>query len=113
MSSLLSLTNLYDYGLILSSESSGNHAAALSLAAKLRGIPAYIVIPKNAPKCKVENVIRYGGQVIWSEATMQSRESTAAKVLHETGAHLLHPYNDRRIIRYKLTSVYLHLITYV
>ncbi|XP_008238865.1 PREDICTED: serine racemase [Prunus mume] len=78
--------------------SSGNHAAALSLAAKLRGIPAYIVIPKNAPKCKVENVIRYGGQVIWSEPTMQSRESTAAKVLQETGAVLLHPYNDRRII---------------
>ncbi|XP_021834061.1 serine racemase-like [Prunus avium] len=79
--------------------SSGNHAAALSLAAKLRGIPAYIVIPKNAPKCKVENVIRYGGQLIWSEPTMQSRESTAAKVLQETGAVLLHPYNDRRIIR--------------
>nr|XP_011463847.1 PREDICTED: serine racemase isoform X2 [Fragaria vesca subsp. vesca] len=81
--------------------SSGNHAAALSLAAKLRGIPAYIVIPKNAPKCKVENVMRYGGQVIWSEPTMQSRESTAAKVLQETGAVLLHPYNDERIIRYK------------
>ncbi|KAL6182170.1 hypothetical protein ACLB2K_043593 [Fragaria x ananassa] len=71
---------------------------ALSLAAKLRGIPAYIVIPKNAPKCKVENVMRYGGQVIWSEPTMQSRESTAAKVLQETGAVLLHPYNDERII---------------
>ncbi|XP_015896145.2 serine racemase [Ziziphus jujuba] len=78
--------------------SSGNHAAALALAANLRGIAAYIVIPKNAPKCKVENVMRYGGQVIWSEATMQSRESTAAKVLQETGAVLLHPYNDRRII---------------
>ncbi|GLT49758.1 hypothetical protein SLA2020_232920 [Shorea laevis] len=78
--------------------SSGNHAAALSLAAKLRGIPAYIVVPKNAPKCKVENVIRYGGQVIWSEATMQSREITATKVLKETGAILVHPYNDERII---------------
>ncbi|GAV57933.1 PALP domain-containing protein [Cephalotus follicularis] len=78
--------------------SSGNHAAALSLAAKLRGIPAYIVIPKNAPKCKVENVIRYGGQVIWSEASMQSRENTATKVLQETGAVLVHPYNDCRII---------------
>ncbi|KAM1128072.1 hypothetical protein ACFX2B_037562 [Malus domestica] len=74
-------------------------AAALSLAAKLQGIPAYVVIPKNAPKCKVENVIRYGGQIIWSEATMPSRESTAAKVLQETGALLLHPHNDRRIIR--------------
>ncbi|KAL8101913.1 serine racemase [Apium graveolens] len=78
--------------------SSGNHAAALSLAAKLRGIPAYIVIPKNAPSCKVENVNRYGGQIIWSEATMQSREETASRVLQETGAVLLHPYNDKWII---------------
>ncbi|KAL8543711.1 hypothetical protein ACS0TY_004324 [Phlomoides rotata] len=78
--------------------SSGNHAAALALAAKLRGIPAHIVIPKNAPKCKVENVIRYGGQVIWSEARLQSREEVAAKVVQDTGAVLIHPYNDGRII---------------
>ncbi|KAL4191599.1 hypothetical protein AMTRI_Chr07g30670 [Amborella trichopoda] len=78
--------------------SSGNHAAAVSLAAKLRGIPAYIVIPKNAPKCKVENVKRYDGHVIWSKPTMQSRESTAAKVQDETGALLVHPFNDGRII---------------
>ncbi|GAB4856870.1 hypothetical protein Ancab_014789 [Ancistrocladus abbreviatus] len=78
--------------------SSGNHAAALALAAKLRGIPAYIVVPKNAPKCKVENVQRYGGIVIWSEPTMQSRESVAAKVMHDTEAVLIHPYNDGRII---------------
>ncbi|ERM95095.1 hypothetical protein AMTR_s00009p00255960 [Amborella trichopoda] len=76
----------------------GNHAAAVSLAAKLRGIPAYIVIPKNAPKCKVENVKRYDGHVIWSKPTMQSRESTAAKVQDETGALLVHPFNDGRII---------------
>ncbi|XP_072988951.1 serine racemase [Typha latifolia] len=78
--------------------SSGNHAAAVSLAARLRGIPAYIVIPKNAPKCKVENVKRYGGQVIWSEATYQSRETVAKKVENETGAVLIHPFNDKRII---------------
>ncbi|KAI3932645.1 hypothetical protein MKW98_012616 [Papaver atlanticum] len=78
--------------------SSGNHAAAVSLAAKLRGIPAYIVIPKNAPICKVENVRRYGGNVIWSDATMQSRESIANNVLQETGAFLVHPFNDGRII---------------
>lgn len=84
------------------SKISGNHAAALSLAAKLRGIPAYIVIPENGPKCKVENVIRYGGQVIRSEATMQSREMTATKVMQETGALLIHPYNDGRIIRYNV-----------
>ncbi|MQL84172.1 hypothetical protein Taro_016681 [Colocasia esculenta] len=78
--------------------SSGNHAAAVSLAAKLRGIPAYIVIPKNAPKCKVENVKRYGGQVFWSEPTVQSRELTASKVQEETGALLVHPYNHEHII---------------
>lgn len=78
--------------------SSGNHAAALALAASLRGIPAYIVIPRNAPNCKVENVIRYGGQVIWSEANMQSREEVASKVLQDTDAVLIHPYNDRRVI---------------
>ncbi|XP_045823220.1 serine racemase isoform X1 [Trifolium pratense] len=78
--------------------SSGNHAAALALAAKLRGIPAYIVIPKNAPTCKVENVKRYGGQVIWSEANMRSREEVANKVWQETGAIFIHPYNDGRIL---------------
>lgn len=78
--------------------SSGNHAAALALAAKLRGIPAYIVIPKNAPKCKVENVLRYGGQVIWSEPTIRSREDIETKVLQETGSVLVHPYNDGRIL---------------
>ncbi|KAI8546344.1 hypothetical protein RHMOL_Rhmol07G0109500 [Rhododendron molle] len=78
--------------------SSGNYAAALSLAAKLRGIPGYIIIPKNAPKCKVENVKRYGGRVIWSESNLRSREDTATKVLQETGAVLLHPYNDGRTI---------------
>uniref|UniRef100_A0A7N0U190 Serine racemase n=1 Tax=Kalanchoe fedtschenkoi TaxID=63787 RepID=A0A7N0U190_KALFE len=78
--------------------SSGNHAAALSFAAQMRGIPAYIVVPNNAPKCKVENVIRYGGQVIWSEPTMQSRESTASKVLQDTGAVLVHPYNNPLVI---------------
>lgn len=72
----------------------------MSLAAKIQGIPAYIVVPKGAPKCKVDNVIRYGGTVIWSESTMASRETVASKVLQETGSVLIHPYNDGRIIRY-------------
>ncbi|KAJ8506132.1 hypothetical protein OPV22_007018 [Ensete ventricosum] len=78
--------------------SSGNHAAAVSLAAKLRGIPAYIVIPDNAPQCKIENVKRYGGQVIWSEPTFQSRENVAKNVQQETGAIMIHPFNDKYII---------------
>lgn len=85
---------------------SGNHAAALSLAAKLRGIPAYVVVPKTAPKCKVENVKRYGGQVIWSEDSIQSREDNAAKVQQDTGATLIHPFNDGRIIRFFLILVF-------
>ncbi|XP_042434184.1 serine racemase-like [Zingiber officinale] len=80
--------------------SSGNHAAAVALAAKLRGIPAYVVIPKNAPKCKVENVRRYGGQIFWSESTIQSRESITEKVQQDTGAILVHPFNNRFTIRF-------------
>lgn len=79
---------------------SGNHAAALSYAAKLRKIPAYIVVPKNAPKCKVNNVIRYGGQVVLSEQTIASREAAAAKVIQQTGALFIPSSNDGRIIRY-------------
>ncbi|KAM0901350.1 hypothetical protein ACQ4PT_020042 [Festuca glaucescens] len=78
--------------------SSGNHAAAVALAAKLRGIPAYIVIPKNAPACKVDNVKRYDGRVIWSDANMESRESIARRVQEETGAVLVHPFNDKYTI---------------
>lgn len=55
------------------------------------------------------SVMRYGGQVIWSEATMQSRESVASKVLQETGAVLVHAHSDGRIIRYK---IYLLSFTY-
>lgn len=81
---------------------SGNHAAAVALAAKLRGIPAYLVIPKNAPACKVENVKRYGGRIIWSDATIESREFVAKRVQEETGATLIHPFNNKYTIRYVL-----------
>ncbi|KAF3635775.1 Serine racemase [Capsicum annuum] len=84
---------------VLPVERSGNHAAALSLAAKLRGIPAYVAVPRNAPKCKLANVKRYGGQVIFSEPTMQSRGDTANKVMRDTGAVLIPSSNDGRIIR--------------
>eukprot|EP00250_Pteridium_aquilinum_P009062 c18416_g2_i1 orf=93-1094(-) len=78
--------------------SSGNHAAAVALAAKLRNIPAFIVMPKNAPKCKVENVKRYGGNIYFSEPTIESREEVARSVQEQTGATMIHPYNDGRII---------------
>ena len=84
--------------------SSGNHAAALSLAAQKRGIPAHIVMPRNAPGVKVAAVKAYGGAITFCEPTLASRECTAARVLEETGATLVHPYNDDRIIAGQATA---------
>jgi len=78
--------------------SSGNHAAALARAAALRGIPAYIVMPSNAPAVKVAAVKHYGGRITFCEPTLAARESTAESVLRETGGTMIHPYNDERII---------------
>ncbi|UCE05571.1 MAG: pyridoxal-phosphate dependent enzyme [bacterium] len=78
--------------------SSGNHAAALALAAKKRGITARIIMPSNAPKVKIDAVKNYGGIITFCEPTLASRESTAAKVIEQTGATMIHPYNDYRII---------------
>jgi threonine dehydratase len=78
--------------------SSGNHAAALARAAKLRGIPAYIVMPANAPKAKQASVQRLGGQITLCEPTVAAREAAAAKLIAETGAQLVHPYNDLRVM---------------
>jgi threonine dehydratase len=78
--------------------SSGNHAQALALAAKLRGIPAHIVMPETAPAVKVEAVKGYGGRVRFCKPTLEAREATAGEVIAETGAVLIHPYNDPRII---------------
>jgi threonine dehydratase len=78
--------------------SSGNHAAALARAAKLRGIPAYIVMPNNAPQAKQAAVRRYGGDVVFCEPTLAARESTARQVMQRTGAALIHPYDDLRVM---------------
>lgn len=82
----------------VATHSSGNHAAALALAAGKRGIIAQIVMPSNAPKVKVDAVKGYGGIITFCEPTLESREGTTAKVIRETGAVLIHPYNDYRII---------------
>lgn len=78
--------------------SSGNHAAALARAAKLREIPAFIVMPSNAPQVKIAAVENYGGKITFCEPTLEARESTAEKVQRETGAAMIHPYDDDRII---------------
>jgi len=84
--------------------SSGNHAGALSLAASKRGIPAYIVMPKTAPKVKVTAVKEYAGQITFCEPTLEARESTADRILKETGAVMVHPYDDYRIIAGQATT---------
>lgn len=78
--------------------SSGNHAAALALAARSRGIVAHIVVPENAPAVKLAAVKAYGGRVITCTPTMAAREEMAARIVAHTGATLIHPYNDYRVI---------------
>lgn len=82
----------------VATHSSGNHAAALALAAKLRGIPAYVVMPDNAPAAKRRAVLTYGGKVTVCEPTLAAREAAAGRVLRDTGATLVHPYDDPLVI---------------
>jgi threonine dehydratase/serine racemase len=78
--------------------SSGNHAQALALAARMHHIPAHVVMPRNASPTKRRAVEEYGGRVIECEPTLAAREAVAAAVLAETGATFIHPYNDPNII---------------
>ena len=78
--------------------SSGNHAGALALAARKRGIGARIVMPSNASAVKIAAVKSYGGIITFCEPTLTSREDAAEQIIKETGALLIHPSNDYRII---------------
>jgi len=82
----------------VATHSSGNHAAALALAAKIRGIPAYIVMPETSPEIKKKAVAGYGAKITFCKPTLQARESTLAKVVEETGATEIHPYNNFYVI---------------
>ncbi|MEO8305329.1 MAG: pyridoxal-phosphate dependent enzyme [Betaproteobacteria bacterium] len=78
--------------------SSGNHGAALAYAARARGIPAWVVMPENAPKVKQANVRRFGATIRFCAPTVAAREETCADVLRETAAVLIHPFDDVRVI---------------
>lgn len=82
----------------VATHSSGNHAAALARAAQRRGIPAYIVMPTNSPSSKVRNVERYGGRITFCEPTPEAREQTCAKIVAETGAAFVHPYENFEVM---------------
>jgi threonine dehydratase len=84
--------------------SSGNHGAAVACAAAWRGLPAWIVMPKNAPAVKARAIEAYGGRITFCEPKMSSRAEVAARVQAETGAYLIHPYDDDRIISGQATA---------
>jgi len=84
--------------------SSGNHAAAVACAAAWRGIPAWIVMPENAPAVKCRAVNAYGGKITFCEPKVTARTTTAARIQAETGAEMIHPYDDDRIIAGQATA---------
>jgi threonine dehydratase len=89
----------------VSTHSSGNHAAALALAARLRGAAAHIVMPRTAPAVKRAAVAGYGGRIVSCEPTLAARETALAEVTAATGAVFIHPYNDPRVIAGQGTAV--------
>ncbi|MFM8470245.1 MAG: pyridoxal-phosphate dependent enzyme [Limisphaerales bacterium] len=78
--------------------SSGNHATCLSLAARLRGIPAFIVVPRNAPLITQRAIAAYGGRLTLCEPTLAARQAEADRIQRETGAVVVHPYDDPLVI---------------
>jgi threonine dehydratase len=78
--------------------SSGNHGAAVARAAKLRGVPCSVVMPHNTPQVKVQNVSRYGAKITFTEPTLTAREAACAKIAAETGAVLVHPFDDYAVM---------------
>jgi threonine dehydratase len=85
-------------------QSSGNHGAAVACAAGWRGVPAYIVMPKNAPRVKVQAIEAYGGKITFCEPRVSARKEACDRVQAETGAYLVHPYDDDRIIAGQATA---------
>lgn len=88
----------------VATHSSGNHAAALALAARMKNASAYIVMPRTAPEIKKKAVEGYGAKIIFSEPTLKSREETLEKVVAETGAVFIHPFNNCSIIGGQATA---------
>jgi threonine dehydratase len=84
--------------------SSGNHGAAVSCAAAWSSVPAWVVMPRNAPAVKCRAVEAYGGRITFCEPTVSARAEAAARIKSETGAMMIHPYDDDRIIAGQATA---------
>lgn len=78
--------------------SSGNHASAVACAARKRGIPSYIVVPKNAPQAKLDTAAGFGGQIHLCERTLEARQVLVDAIQQRTGAALVHPYDNGFVI---------------
>ncbi len=78
--------------------SSGTHAAALARAARLRGIAAHIVMPQGSPQAKIRNVESFGGRITFCEPGLSAREAACAEIAARTGAMLVHPFDDYRVM---------------
>lgn len=82
----------------VATHSSGNHAQAVAYAARTVGVPAYVVMPNNSPRVKIDAVAGYGAEITLCEPTLEARESTLRAVVERTGAAFVHPFNDERVI---------------
>jgi len=89
----------------VATHSSGNHGTALARAAKLRGIPAHIVMPKNSSKVKVRAVESYRAQLVFCEPTQQAREAACADVIAKTGATPIHSFENEDVMAGQGTAV--------
>lgn len=88
----------------IATHSSGNHAQAIARAGKILGIPAYIVMPNNAPLIKKEGVKGYGGQIFECEPNLKARETTLAEVIAKTDATEIHPFNNYHVMMGQATA---------
>src|SRR5947199_4612592 len=89
----------------VATHSSGNHGAAVARAAKLRGIPAHVVMPSNSAKVKVRAVESYGAHIVFCEPTENARETTCAEVIKKTDATLIHSFENEAVIAGQGTAV--------
>jgi threonine dehydratase len=89
----------------VATHSSGNHAAALALAARTCGVVAYVVMPENAPEIKKKAVAGYGAQITFCTPTLKDREDTLKTIIEKTGATEVHPYDNFFVIAGQGTAV--------
>jgi threonine dehydratase len=85
-------------------QSSGNHGTAVAIAAGLRGVPAHVVVPRNAPAIKLAQMREHGAALVLCEPSMAARDGECARLLAQTGGTLVHPYDDARVVAGQATA---------